>query len=65
MKRLITRFLFLSAVITAVSCSKDSITPDDLFNESAKAVKTEISRQLPLLLRMFTEIPNLKANHGL
>lgn len=43
MKRIITRFLFLSAVITAVSCSKDSVTPDDFLNESAKAVKTEIT----------------------
>ena len=42
MKRIITQLAVLVAAILAMSCSKDLISPEELFNNGSKVAKTKI-----------------------
>jgi hypothetical protein len=42
MKRIITQLAILAVAILPVSCSKDLISPEELFNNEAKVAKTKI-----------------------
>ena len=40
MKHLLTRFAVLALALTAASCSKDNISPEELFRDASKEAKT-------------------------
>ena len=42
MKRFITLSTILVAAVTAMSCSKDTISPEELFRDETKVAKTTI-----------------------
>ena len=42
MKQVFATFITLAALLTAVSCSKEYMTPDELFKDSSKVAKTVI-----------------------
>ena len=42
MKRIISRLVFLMVAVTAVSCNKDIISPEELFRDETKVAKTTI-----------------------
>ena len=43
MKRLLASFAAVTAILAAVSCSKDYLSPEELFKDSSKQVRTTIT----------------------
>ncbi len=42
MKHMLTRFAVFAVAVLAMSCSKDYLSPEELFNDSSKVAKTTI-----------------------